>query len=86
MKVKPVIPGAIIRDPITMIPLPAEGGEVSDTGDAGRFWVRRWLDGSVWRREGDAWTRRLSNGDVDRQLAEGAAPTGLEPVAPLTTR
>lgn len=30
------------------------------------------------------WRRRLRDGDV--VLVEAAAPTGLEPVAPLTTR
>jgi hypothetical protein len=45
MKVKPVDPSAVIRDPHTKVPLPAEGGEVPDTN----FWNRRLLDGSVVR-------------------------------------
>lgn len=43
MKVKPVDPTAIIRDPHTRIPLPAEGGEVSENS----FWTRRLLAGEV---------------------------------------
>lgn len=43
MFVKPVDPSAIIRDPHTRQPLPAEGGEVPETS----FWVRRVRDGSV---------------------------------------
>ncbi len=45
MKVKPVIPGAVIRDPDTRRPLPAEGGEVPESN----FWVRRLLAGEVVR-------------------------------------
>lgn len=45
MKVKPVDPNAVIRDPVTMQPLPAEGGEVPDN----IFWNRRLLDGSTVR-------------------------------------
>lgn len=47
MKVKPVDPNAVIRDPHTKVPLPAEGGEVPDNN----FWNRRLLDGSVVRIE-----------------------------------
>lgn len=64
MKVKPVVPGAIIRDPVTRRPLPQEGGEVQDN----IFWRRRLRDGEV-------------------VLVEASTPpTGIEPVAPLTTR
>lgn len=80
MIVKPVVPGAVIRDPVTAQPLPAEGGEVPDN----TFWTRRWLAGEVWRREGDAWVRRLPDGTTASQRIE--APTGREPVTPLTTR
>lgn len=45
MKVKPAIPGAVIRDPHTKRPLPAEGREVPDTA----FWRRRLLAGEVVR-------------------------------------
>lgn len=43
MKVKPTIPGAVIRDPVTRQPLPAEGGEVPDNV----FWRRRLIFGEV---------------------------------------
>lgn len=43
MKVKPAIEGAIIRDPITKQPLPAQGREVPDNS----FWRRRLADGEV---------------------------------------
>jgi hypothetical protein len=45
MKVKPVIPGAVIRDPVTKRQLPDKGDEVPDTS----FWVRRLLAGEVER-------------------------------------
>lgn len=45
MKVKPAKEGAIIRDPHTKRPLPAEGANVPDNN----FWNRRLLDGSVVR-------------------------------------
>lgn len=44
MIVKPAIPGAVIRDPQTRQPLPAEGGRVPDDS---KFWVRRLLAGEV---------------------------------------
>lgn len=43
MKVKPTVEGAIIRDPVTRMPLPAEGGEVPDN----TFWRRRLRDKEV---------------------------------------
>lgn len=43
MKVKPVDPNAVIRDPHTKQPLPAEGGEVPDNS----FWNRRLVAGEV---------------------------------------
>lgn len=64
MKVKPADPNAVIRDPQTRQPLPAEGAEVPENN----FWVRRLQDGDVVR--------------IDAQRA----PTGNEPIAPLTTR
>lgn len=45
MRVKPAVPGAIIRDPHTKRPLPAEGGEVPESP----FWLRRLKDGEVVR-------------------------------------
>lgn len=45
MKVKPADPTAVIRDPITKLPLPAEGGEVPDN----IFWTRRLIAGEVVR-------------------------------------
>lgn len=71
MKVKPVVPGAVIRDPITKVPLPADGGDVPENN----YWVRRLLAGEVVRVAEPA------------AVTEPAAdPTGREPVAPLTTR
>lgn len=43
MKVKPVNPNAVIRDPQTLRQLPAEGAEVPDT----TFWYRRLREGDV---------------------------------------
>ncbi len=45
MKVKPVNPAAVIRDPHTKRQLPADGGDVPDN----TFWNRRILDGDVVR-------------------------------------
>lgn len=45
MKVKPAIPGAVIRDPQTRQPLPAEGGDVPESS----FWIRRLIAGEVVR-------------------------------------
>lgn len=47
MRVKPVDPNAKIRDPHTMRPLPAEGGDVPDDN----FWNRRLIEGDVVRIE-----------------------------------
>ena len=65
MKVKPAIPGQVIRDPASKLPLPAEGAEVPESSQY--------------------WQRRLFFRDVVR-VDESPMPTGLEPVAPLTTR
>jgi hypothetical protein len=70
MRVKPVDPNAVIRDPHTRMPLPAEGGEVPENS----FWVRRVLAGEVVRI------------DQPADNAADNAPTGREPVTPLTTR
>lgn len=67
MRVKPVDPNAVIRDPHTKRPLPAEGAEVPEDN----FWVRRLIAGEVVRCE---------------ESRAPAAPTGREPVQPLTTR
>lgn len=45
MRVKPVDPNAVIRDPHTKRQLPAEGGEVPENS----FWTRRLLAGEVVR-------------------------------------
>lgn len=45
MRVRPVDPNAVIRDPHTKIALPPEGGDVPET----TFWTRRLMDGSVER-------------------------------------
>lgn len=49
MRVKPVNPNAIIRDPHTRRVLPAEGGNVPDSS----FWTRRLLAGEVVRLDAD---------------------------------
>lgn len=45
MRVKPVDPDAVIRDPHTKRQLPAEGGDVPENN----FWVRRLRAGEVVR-------------------------------------
>lgn len=83
MRVKPVDPNAIVRDPHTKRALPADGGEVPDNV----FWNRRWLAGEIWKQDGATWTRRLPSGQIVRERIDaGAPPTGREPIAPLTTR
>lgn len=47
MRVKPTVEGAIIRDPVTRLPLPAAGGEVPENS----FWIRRLRAGEVVRLE-----------------------------------
>lgn len=69
MKVKPVNPDAVIRDPHTRRPLPATGGDVPDSN----FWRRRLRAGEV-----------VPVVLVTRPVT--AAPTGNEPLSPLTTR
>lgn len=76
MKVKPVIPGAVIRDPVTKQPLRAEGDDVPD---GSIHWTRRWLAGEVWRQEGEDWVRRLASGELDREpIATRAAAAPVE--------
>lgn len=70
MRVKPVIPGAVVRDPVTRQPLPAKGGIVPDNV----YWTRRLLAGEVEPAEAEA------------EVEPAATPTGLEPVTSLTTR
>lgn len=68
MKVRPTIPGSVIRypsDPQKHRRLSEEGDEVPETGEDGLHWHRLIRSGDVTR--------------ID-------APTGREPVAPLTTR
>lgn len=45
MKVRPADPAAVIRDPITLMALPADGGNVPDSS----FWRRRLAAGEVVR-------------------------------------
>lgn len=45
MRVRPVDPNAVIRDPHTKRQLPPEGGEVPEN----TFWTRRLLHGEVVR-------------------------------------
>ena len=92
MRVKPVDPNAVIRDPHTKRALPAEGADVPEDN----FWTRRWLGGEVWKRDGKFWVRREATKLVTAPHVEPAleqepeeavqAPTGREPIAPLTTR
>lgn len=50
MKVKPAVEGAVIRDPNTMLPLPAEGAEVPETS----YWIRRLNSGELVRLPDDS--------------------------------
>jgi hypothetical protein len=50
MKVKPVDPNAVIRDPHTKQPLPAEGGDVPENN----FWTRRCSPAKVVRESTNA--------------------------------
>lgn len=43
MRVKPVDPNAVIRDPHTRRPLPADGGDVPESS----FWLRRLKAGEI---------------------------------------
>ena len=43
MRVKPAIPGRVIRDPHTKRQLPADGGDVPDNA----FWRRRLMAGEL---------------------------------------
>lgn len=84
MKMKPVDPNAVIRDPHTKRPLPVEGDDVPDNDV---FYTRRWLAGETWRMEGQEWVRRTPSGELVRErAATSSQPTGREPVAPLNTR
>lgn len=75
MRVRLKDPKAIIRDPRTMLQLPADGGDVPDSV----FWRRRIADGDVEELDED--------GEPVKPPAEDRpAPTGREPVASLTTR
>jgi hypothetical protein len=37
MRIRPAVPGAIVRDPETKRPLPPEGADVAETS----YWLRR---------------------------------------------
>jgi hypothetical protein len=45
IKIRPVVPGAVIRDPENRRVLPEDGAEVEETS----FWTRRLLAGEVVR-------------------------------------
>jgi hypothetical protein len=64
MKVKPIDPSAVIRDPQTLQPLPAKGGEVPDNV----HWNRRLIQGDV---------RLLTPAELD-QLAKEEKAAELE--------
>ena len=70
MRVKPADPNAVIRDPITKMPLPAEGADVPDNV----FWQRRLLE------------NRKHPGFGVVLCDAPAHPVGDEPIKPLTTR
>lgn len=75
MKIRPAVPGTIIRDPKTRRPLPDEGDEMPLNSS---FWNRRLRSGEVVVVEDD-----VRQDDVRQANDE---PTGREPVSPLTTR
>jgi hypothetical protein len=78
--VKPTNPGAVIRDPHSRLPLPAEGAEVPETS----HWIRRLNAGEVVRCSPPA---PLATREV--HAAEPAAELELPapaPTAPLNTR
>lgn len=77
MRVKLVKEGAVIRDPHTKRLATIEGIQVSDS----RFWRRRIAAGEV-ELIAEEEAAVLPAGVA----AERGLPTGLEPVAPLTTR
>lgn len=47
MFVKPTDPKLIVRDPHTKQPLPADGGEVAESGPTASYWHRRIKTGDV---------------------------------------
>ncbi len=70
MRIKPTNPEQCPRDPDTKRPLSTKG----DDGAEGEE-----------KQETSFWIRRLLAGEVEL-VHERAAPTGLEPITPLTTR
>jgi hypothetical protein len=58
MRVKPAIPGAMVRDPVTKMPLPADGAEVQENS----FWIRRLRDGDVVRVDNASSTDAVPTG------------------------
>jgi hypothetical protein len=64
MKVKPVDPNAVIRDPVTLQPIPAKGAEVPDNV----FWNRRLIADEV-RRLTPAELEQLAKEEKDAELA-----------------
>lgn len=95
MRAKPVIPGAVIRDPDTKRQLPDDGDDVEETS----FWIRRFLDAEIWIRrdqakqaqavddnevscviDGELWVRRRAPGEAP------AAPSSLAIKAPENAR
>ena len=43
MRLKPAVPGTVVRDPLTREPLPPDGAEVQMT----TYWLRRLAQGDV---------------------------------------
>ncbi len=86
MRVKPVDPSAVIRDPHTQRVLSAEGDDVPDN----TFWNRRIIAGEVVRiDEGEKPRTKAPTSPIGSEIRHPAkleSPTGHEPVAPLTTR
>jgi hypothetical protein len=80
MMVKLINPGAVLRDPVTKHRLPAKGGDVPETS----FWVRRKLDCEIRPMTAEEIAAfRKSESESEPQADP---PSGVEPVAPLTTR
>jgi hypothetical protein len=80
LKVKPVDPNAVIRDPQTRRQLPAEGAEVPDNN----FWRRRLR--SYTDSCGVYHAPCVVLIDAVPAAPVPAQPVGDEPIKPLTTR
>lgn len=84
MFVKPANPNAVIRDPHTKRPLPADGGRVPDNS----YWRRRLDDGDVVlaTATNEIKTAKPAKPAMAEVKTERTEPVGNEPTAPLITR